>query len=86
MINLRWGERWPPAELNAALLGGLDSSLRPLDDQPAFEFSQSAHNVSARAPIMCMTRRPPELEVSIGSDRLRKLIPRAPSSAMSVTK
>ena len=30
--------------------------------------------------MMCMTRRPPELAVSIGSDRLRKLTPRAPSS------
>jgi hypothetical protein len=36
--------------------------------------------------MMCMTRRPSELDVSIGSDKLRKLTPRAPSSAMSVTK
>jgi hypothetical protein len=63
---------------NSALFRCLDTCPRPLDDQAALELGQSAHDV--------MTRRPPELAVSMGSDKLRKLTPRAPSSAMSVTR
>lgn len=43
-------------------------------------------SISVSAPIMCMTKRPLALVVSIESDRLRKLNPRSPSSAMRVTR
>ena len=49
MINLRSGQRRPPAKVNSALLRCLDSGLRPLDDQAALELRQSAHDVHDQA-------------------------------------
>jgi hypothetical protein len=49
MINLRSGQRRPPAKVNSALLRCLDSGLRPLDDQAALELSQGAHDVHNQA-------------------------------------
>jgi hypothetical protein len=49
MINLRSGQRRPPAKVNSALLRCPDSGLRSLDDQAALELSQSAHDVHNQA-------------------------------------
>ncbi len=49
MINLRSGQRRPPAKVNSALLRCLDSGLCPLDDQAALELSQRPHDVHNQA-------------------------------------